>query len=203
MSTLSFTSIPRPKSWGLDYAPRAFNAAQYLDHYADFCWHIQSGLIKTYCIQEDGYYTTTGYWGKGDIVGDRLQANHCEMLCITDVIAQCIPWEIDPDLLPTVIEQHARTQELLAIQGLKTIKHRIQHVFLWLANQFGEPTQQGCQIEVPMTHEAIAELIGTTRVTVTRALNIFTEQGLIKRSKYIYTLLPLALKTQNWCEFSD
>src|SRR4029077_1565163 len=41
----------------------------------------------------------------------------------------------------------------------------------WSAN--GTETKQGTQIKVPLTHEEIAEFIGSTRETVTRTLSQF------------------------------
>jgi CRP/FNR family transcriptional regulator, cyclic AMP receptor protein len=48
----------------------------------------------------------------------------------------------------------------------------------WSANV--KPTQQGTQITVPLTHEEIAEFLGTTRETVTRTLSDFKTRNLLK-----------------------
>ena len=47
----------------------------------------------------------------------------------------------------------------------------------WSAN--GTETKQGTQIKVPLTHEEIAEFIGSTRETVTRTLSQFKNQHLV------------------------
>jgi CRP/FNR family transcriptional regulator, cyclic AMP receptor protein len=43
----------------------------------------------------------------------------------------------------------------------------------------GKETKQGTQIKVPLTHEEIAEFIGTTRETVTRTLSEFKTRQLV------------------------
>jgi len=43
----------------------------------------------------------------------------------------------------------------------------------------GTSTKQGTQIKMPLTHEEIAELIGSTRETVTRTLSQFKSQQLV------------------------
>lgn len=48
----------------------------------------------------------------------------------------------------------------------------------WSANV--KPTQQGTQITVHLTHEEIAEFLGTTRETVTRTLSDFKTRNLLK-----------------------
>jgi CRP/FNR family cyclic AMP-dependent transcriptional regulator len=43
----------------------------------------------------------------------------------------------------------------------------------------GKPTKSGMQIKVPLTHEEIAEFVGTTRETVTRTLSEFKTKQLV------------------------
>ena len=44
----------------------------------------------------------------------------------------------------------------------------------------GQPTKGGTRIKLPLTHEEIAEFIGTTRETVTRTLSEFKSQHLVE-----------------------
>jgi CRP/FNR family transcriptional regulator len=70
--------------------------------------------------------------------------------------------------------------EQLRTVGLSASAHeRLARLLLnWSANV--EPTQQGTQITVPLTHEEIAEFLGTTRETVTRTLSDFKTRNLLK-----------------------
>ena len=43
----------------------------------------------------------------------------------------------------------------------------------------GKPTKSGTQIKLPLTHEEIAEFVGTTRETVTRTLSEFRNKRLV------------------------
>jgi len=43
----------------------------------------------------------------------------------------------------------------------------------------GKETEQGTQVKLPLTHEEIAALIGTTRETVTRTLSDFKSNHLV------------------------
>ena len=43
----------------------------------------------------------------------------------------------------------------------------------------GKETKEGTQIKLPLTHEEIAEFIGTTRETVTRTLSDFKARRLV------------------------
>lgn len=55
------------------------------------------------------------------------------------------------------------------------------HLLAWLAKRFGQEVEQGQLIDLRLTHQDIAELIGLTRVTVTRLLSNFERQGIIQR----------------------
>lgn len=44
----------------------------------------------------------------------------------------------------------------------------------------GQQTKEGTRIKLPLTHEEIAEFIGTTRETVTRTLSEFKSQHLVE-----------------------
>ena len=43
----------------------------------------------------------------------------------------------------------------------------------------GKQTKEGTQVKVPLTHEEIAEFVGTTRETVTRTLGEFKTKNLV------------------------
>jgi CRP-like cAMP-binding protein len=51
----------------------------------------------------------------------------------------------------------------------------------WLAKKFGQEVAQGQLIDLRLTHQEIAEIMGTTRVTVTRLLKELETQGIIQR----------------------
>ncbi len=52
----------------------------------------------------------------------------------------------------------------------------------WLSCQFGQTVPQGKLLNFHLTHQDIAETIGTTRVTVTRLINRLEREGRIVRS---------------------
>jgi CRP/FNR family cyclic AMP-dependent transcriptional regulator len=58
---------------------------------------------------------------------------------------------------------------------------RLARVLLQLSEKYGEEVPAGTLITVRLTHEDLANLIGTSRETVTTQLNKFTRMGLVKR----------------------
>ena len=62
-------------------------------------------------------------------------------------------------------------------------------MFAWLAERFGQAVEQGQLIDLRLTHQDIADLIGLTRVTVTRLLKDLEKQGIIQRVQRQFIVL--------------
>lgn len=82
-------------------------------------------------------------------------------------------------VLQQVIKRMRQTEALLAIAGLKRVEERLQQLLGLLKQEMGQSIHEGTRLTVRLTHQNIANAIGTTRVTVTRLLGDFQKQGLI------------------------
>jgi CRP-like cAMP-binding protein len=85
---------------------------------------------------------------------------------------------------------------------IETLAHRdmgsrLVSFLLILCRDFGVPTNEGIRIDLKLSHQAIAEAIGSTRVTVTRLLGDLRESDLIAiHKKKITVYNPVALSQQ-------
>jgi CRP/FNR family transcriptional regulator, global nitrogen regulator len=123
------------------------------------------------------------------------------------------------ELISTPIEQFERSlkespdMSWLMLKGLssrilqtemmvETLAHRdmgsrLVSFLLILCRDFGMPTNTGITIDLRLSHQAIAEAIGSTRVTVTRLLGDLKEGELISINKKKITVHnPIALGQQ-------
>ncbi len=82
-------------------------------------------------------------------------------------------------LLTQSIYRLKQTEALLAITGLKRVEERLQHLLKLLKQELGQPIAEGSRLSVRLTHQNLANAIGTTRVTITRLLGEFQRQGCI------------------------
>lgn len=91
--------------------------------------------------------------------------------------------ENSPHLARVVLFQLAKrmrqTEALLAISGLKRVEERLNHLLQLLKQEIGESVEMGTRLGVRLTHQNLANAIGTTRVTVTRLLGEFQRQEII------------------------
>ena len=63
-----------------------------------------------------------------------------------------------------------------------------------LCRDFGVPGNEGITIDLRLSHQAIAEAIGSTRVTITRLLGDLRNDGLVQIDRKKITVFdPIAL----------
>jgi CRP-like cAMP-binding protein len=171
---------------------RTFCCSDTLPMRQKMLWKIESGVLRTYTFNETGTRNILGYWGPGDVVGHPLsRLNPYEIECLTAVEVILIPPERWPQMLDAIMLHAQQTKELLYVKGYERAHHRLLHLLVWLAQKFGRTVSQGKIIDVLLTHEGIAESIGSTRVTITRLLKQFERAGLIYRDQR-YIIVPYA-----------
>lgn len=173
-----------------DLMQRTFSRSESIPLQSNTLWQIVRGAVRTVTWNEEGTPTTLGYWGAGDVVGQplsRIQPYQIE--CLTSVEASCIPSHQCHQVLDAILLHVQQAEELLSIVRLDRTHCRLEQLLFWLALKFGREVSSGRLIDLRLTHQAIAEAIGTTRVTVTRLLNQFEREGAISRHQRHYIVL--------------
>ncbi|MBD2559414.1 Crp/Fnr family transcriptional regulator [Nostoc sp. UIC 10607] len=150
----------------------------------DVLWRIEHGAVRTLTWSENGTFITLGYWGLGDLIGHPLsRVKPYQIECLTGVEVSIVPphlWHQDINALLSHIQQ---AEDLLSIVHRKPISLRLWQFLVWLSKKFGRDVDKGKLIDLNITHQDIAEVLNTTRVTVTRILQQFEEEGTVFRHK--------------------
>jgi CRP-like cAMP-binding protein len=148
----------------------------------DYLWQIESGVVRTSTWLEDGTNVTLGLWGAGDVVSRVLsKADPYQIECLTAVEATLLPVDRWYQVNDALIKHIQQFQEFLEILHCRSVETSLLRLLIWLANKFGQEVERGQRIELRLTHQELSEIIGTTRVTVTRLLKDFENQGIIER----------------------
>ena len=163
---------------------RFFNLGQELSPETDYLWLIISGIVKTYTRNSVGMPITLGFWGSKDIVGNSLSTIDPYLTkCLSDVKAIAIPRTEWSSLSRELLYCEQQTQQLLYIVRNVRVAKRLWLLLTWLADKFGRTVNHGRLIDFQLTHQELAEALGTTRITITKTLNEFEQEGLILRPK--------------------
>ncbi len=151
-----------------------------------------------------GREKTVAILGEGEIVGEMAtlgdQKRSGKASAIRDTILFKVSRETFLDLLReypqiglNVIRVLSRrlmmSDEEIQTVTFKTIPGRLAAQLLKLGESFGEPTEEGVHVQIPLTHQQLADLVGTNRETVTRHLNKFTKEGSIVIEDHEITIL--------------
>jgi CRP-like cAMP-binding protein len=153
-------------------------------------WYIHTGSVRMLTLNEDGSVIPLGLASVGDIVGHELsQIQPYQIECLTDVCLQPIDIDRCPGLDKIMLNRLRHMEELLRIRSGK-IGDRLTNLLDWLGDCFSENTGGGKEINIRLTHQDIADMLGTTRVTVTRLLGQFErDRKIVSNGQQSITIL--------------
>ncbi|MCA1992234.1 MAG: Crp/Fnr family transcriptional regulator [Coleofasciculus sp. S288] len=178
------TSIPSsfPTRLRVVYPQQAFNCKDVIPLRPGCIWKIEQGVVRSLTWDEEGTPITLGFWGQEDVVGQPLSRLELyQVVCLTPVKASQVP--LESYFLQQALLVHAwKSEELLSILHQHSVYERLWRLLKWLSRHFGQMVAQGTLLNLRLTHQDIAETIGTSRVTVTRLINQLEREGKILRS---------------------
>jgi CRP-like cAMP-binding protein len=163
-------------------AKQHFTRRSFLPDHQNILWQIEKGFVRTFTYLEDGTTVALGLWGPGDTVGKALsKMEPYQMECLTKVEVKALSIEEWYQPQETLLAHIQQAEELMVIRSYRKVDIMLIKLLAWLSKKFGCEVEQGRLIDMRLTHEDLAEMLGSTRVTITRILGQFEEEGLIDR----------------------
>ena len=92
-------------------------------------------------------------------------------------------------LLESIERTLAQKQEALGNFAHTRHVERVRRKLLQLAESYGRVVRSGIRIDFPVSHALLADMIGSSRETVTRALDELQQTGFVVRRGHTYRLL--------------
>jgi len=156
---------------------------------------LKKGLAKLISLSDKGRETILHILKPDEVFGELLLSEEKRpftAITLEDSVVMVISKESFLELLsvaPTLalnfirlLSKRLATVEKAVAESSHTWSyHRLARILLQLSEECGEEVPAGTLINVRLTHEDLANLIGTSRETVTAQLNKFTRAGLVKR----------------------
>ncbi|MGQ4649409.1 helix-turn-helix domain-containing protein [Lyngbya aestuarii] len=150
-------------------------------------WQVCRGLVQlsTYCQNGEevwlGWVEPSAFFGRWFSLLKSYQA-----IALSDVHLMWFSQEeistsghLSQLVLPQMVRRIGHTEALLAISGQRRVEDRLQQLLLLMKREIGHPVTEGTRIRVRLTHQNLANAVGTTRVTITRLLGKLKSEGAI------------------------
>ncbi len=138
----------------------------------------------------------TEFLGSGDVLRPWIEAHHGgssraswnvvvpARIAVLDhdfALRTCRWPEIPSALLDRVVLRARSLGVTLAIHRAVRIQDRVLMMLWHLAHRWGHVTARGTVLPIPLTHEALAQLVGARRSPVTVAVGELARQGALER----------------------
>lgn len=172
---------------------------------ADALYFVRDGMVKISMYFPNGKETILGLLGQYDIFGELLllpserRPNQAEAVVDTTLIV------LPEEEFQRLLQQHPRiamkfiqvmstrlwqAQQWQAEVGAFDAPGRLANLLLRLASDFGVPGERGTVIDLSLTQQDLAKMIGATRETVSHCLARLLEYGAVKRRRAPITVNP-------------
>lgn len=166
-------------------------------------FYIDHGLVKAYDITKYNEENLLIIRKQDEIFPLIWAITGREHHIIYQALAPTVTWRADrhaflefvkghPDALTPLLDM---TMEMYRLHGerilnleYRTVRERIISFLLTMSQRFGQETEDGILIEVPLRHQDIASSINATRETTSRELSALERKGLLE-NKQSFTLL--------------
>jgi len=148
-------------------------------------WLVVRGMVKLSAISVQGDELLLGLAGPNEPFGDPLSnvdVYEATTLCESDLLClTCDEIASSPHLALALLQgmgvRYRQSEAMLGLLGLRRIEDRVRGFLELLANDYGQPCDQGLRLNIKLTHQELASALSTTRVTVTRVLGSLKDEG--------------------------
>ena len=161
---------------------------------------VNFGVLKAVVPTSLGRDRIADLYGSGDVLGLSALDGGRHAETVIAVHDACLT-PIDPQqamndrnlrdyVLRSLARQLRRSREMLD-EAEMPVGARVTRAFLRLAKQFGQPSDSaasGASVKLPLalTHEDLADLTGSSRVTITRILGELRQDGALEGTRGVY-----------------
>ena len=167
----------------------------------DHIWIVVRGIVKLSCLNEQGDDVLLAIAGPNEPFGDPLThldlyevttLDHCDLLGLSIQEVTSTP-HLNINLMEALMQRTRQSESLIALLGLRGVDNRVKRFLELLAENYGQPCDQGLALNLRLTHQEIASAVSTTRVTVTKVVGQLKESGWLQydsQQKMVVSHLP-------------
>lgn len=143
-------------------------------------WRLENGYLRAFSWTDQAEVFTVGIWGAGDyVIPELLIMQPVSLHALSSArVSEWDPGEKERQFFSATHMQQMSI--LLQLSRIRPAEVRLFNLLIWLGKRFGHITAKGISVpleEMNLTHRQIAEIACMSRVTVTKSLGQFRQQG--------------------------
>jgi CRP/FNR family transcriptional regulator, cyclic AMP receptor protein len=156
---------------------------------------VNGGRVKISKVTRDGKELTLAYRGPGEIFGELCMLEGGPREEMAEAMENAMITELTRDEFEKMVQQNgmlgyrltkAMLQRRREVENkveqllFKDVNAKLAELLLRLGNEYGVQSGRGTLVALKITHQEMANLIGSTRETVSLTLSMFEKKGLIQ-----------------------
>jgi len=171
---------------------------------ADGVMLLATGRVKLGSFTEEGKQTILAFIEPGEIFGELTLVGSTERDEYAEALEKSLVILIPGEVMQQLLEENPhvalgitklfglrrrRIERRLKYLLFRSNRERLVHLLLELAEQYGKPSAEGLELRIKLSHQDLANVIGSTRETVTVVLGELQAEGRLKlgRRKIVLT----------------
>lgn len=171
---------------------------------ADGVLLLTSGRAKIASFTEEGKQAILAFIEPGEIFGELALLGGTEREEYAEAVEKSTVILMPSDVVQELVAQYPlvsqgvtklfglrrrRIERRLKYLLFRSNRERLISLLVELAEQYGEPSDEGMRLKIKLSHQDLASVIGSTRETVTMLLGELQTEGLLKigRRKILLT----------------
>ena len=164
---------------------------------------VKTGMVKIYKASAEGREQVLTILGDGQIFGDVPAFDGGPYPASAATMSDSEIYLFRREDLNEVVRRHPeialkiiRVLGLRLRQALELVRdlsfkqgpHRLAGLLFRLADDYGSETDNGTLIDLPLSRQELADIVGTSRETITRELKKMEKQGMLELNRRLITI---------------
>ena len=156
------------------------------------------GKVTVSCVADDGRQVIIDIYGQDELFGESAMfrlVQHSEQAaaCEPTKLMSWTPSEIEGftlkhprlamALLQMLVQRNCDLAQRIESLSRDNIPRRLARTLIRLSDRFGKAEEDGSRRMMPLTHELLAQYVGTSRELVTRHMNQLRDLGYLQYSR--------------------
>ncbi len=173
------------------------------EHFQKALYLLKKGKIRLYKLDPEGKQFTLGILGGGNVFGEIKSFSLGTRDVYIETLEETLLCTINQELIQTFLlerpklmlkllevlsERLIESNRMLEHMALGDTKERLLYLLVKLSEQFGTEKNKKTKIDLKLTHQELAYMIGSTRESVSIMLKELTEQKLVSINRKSITI---------------